>query len=281
VRTAPDGSSFRPGDLVVGVVRRPDPVPCGACAAGEWDMCRNGGFTEHGIQGLDGFCAEWLRLSEAELVPVPASLGELAVLVEPTSVVAKAWEQIERIGARSAFQPQEVFITGAGPIGLLAALLARQRGLSVRVADRPGNPVKAALVRRIGATFVDSDVIAELKRSPPDIALECTGAAELVLAAMSHTARAAITCLVGVSPDAEEQAVDIGALNTQLVLENDVVFGSVNANRRHYEAAAQALARAPRDWLGDLISRRVPLERWADALKREKHDVKVVIDLRR
>jgi hypothetical protein len=64
-----------------------------------------------------------------------------------------------------------------------------------------------------------------------------------------------------------------------MVLENDVVFGSVNANRRHYEAAARTLAEADPDWLGRLITRRVPLDRWAEALLRRPDDVKPVIDL--
>jgi threonine dehydrogenase-like Zn-dependent dehydrogenase len=57
------------------------------------------------------------------------------------------------------------------------------------------------------------------------------------------------------------------------------VFGTVNGNRRHYEAAAEALAAADRDWLRGLITRRVPLERWPEALERRPDDVKVVIEL--
>ena len=59
VREAAPGSGFTPGDLVVGIVRRPDPVPCPNCAAGEFDMCRNGQYTEHGIKGLHGFAREF------------------------------------------------------------------------------------------------------------------------------------------------------------------------------------------------------------------------------
>ena len=105
VRTAPPGSGFSPGDLVVGVVRRPDPVPCPSCAAGEWDMCKNGKFTERGITGQDGYASERYRLETAFAVAVPAALGDLAVLVEPTTILAKAWEQIERIGARATWSP--------------------------------------------------------------------------------------------------------------------------------------------------------------------------------
>ena len=153
VRTAPPGSAFSPGDLVVGVVRRPDPVPCASCAAGEWDMCKNGKFTERGITGRDGYASERYRLETAFAVPVPAALGDLAVLVEPTTILAKAWEQIERIGARASWSPIRVLVTGAGPIGLLAALLGRQRGLEVHVLDRVTDGPKPALVAALGATY--------------------------------------------------------------------------------------------------------------------------------
>jgi threonine dehydrogenase-like Zn-dependent dehydrogenase len=63
------------------------------------------------------------------------------------------------------------------------------------------------------------------------------------------------------------------------VLENDLVFGSVNANRRHYEAAAEALAEADNAWLERLVTRRIPLDRWREALEREEDDIKVVVEL--
>jgi threonine dehydrogenase-like Zn-dependent dehydrogenase len=136
VLEAPAGSGLAAGDWVCGIVRHPDPVPCSSCALSEWDMCQNGRYTEHGIKGLHGFGAERYRLSRRFVVRVDAQLGRRAVLLEPTSVVAKAWEHIDRIGQRAAWQPRSAIVTGAGPIGLLAALLAVQRGLEVHVLDR-------------------------------------------------------------------------------------------------------------------------------------------------
>ena len=101
VEEAPAGSGFARGDLVVGVVRRPDPVPCPACAAGEWDMCRNGRYVERGIKERNGYGAEQFRIEPDFAIKIDPALGFLGVLVEPTSVVAKAWDHIERIGARS------------------------------------------------------------------------------------------------------------------------------------------------------------------------------------
>src|SRR5918995_3297075 len=124
------------GELVAGIVRRPDPVPCACCARGEWDMCRNGRYTERGIKGLHGYGSERWRIEPEFAVKLDPALDLLGVLMEPTTIVAKAWEQIDRIAQRATIAPRRVLVTGAGPIGLLAALLGAQRGLDVHVLDR-------------------------------------------------------------------------------------------------------------------------------------------------
>ena len=129
-------SSLKKGDLVVGIVRRPDPVPCPNCAVGEWDMCRNGQYTERGIKEIHGFMSERWRIEPEYAIKVDPSLGILGVLLEPTTVIAKALEQVAIIGRRSFWEPRTVLVTGAGPIGLLAALGARSVGLDVHVLDR-------------------------------------------------------------------------------------------------------------------------------------------------
>ncbi len=154
---APPDSGFRPGDRVVGIVRRPDPVPCPACAVGEWDMCRNGRYTERGIKERNGYGADFFRIEPDFLVKVDPALGDAGVLVEPTSVVAKAWDHTERIGRRSrAWQPQTLLVTGAGPIGLLAAMMGAQRGLDVHVLDHHDRGEKRNIVRRRAASSASS-----------------------------------------------------------------------------------------------------------------------------
>ncbi|MDQ4080407.1 MAG: glucose 1-dehydrogenase [Gemmatimonadota bacterium] len=271
------GTSLKVGDLVVAMVRHPDPVPCANCAAGEWDMCRNGQYTEHGIVGRHGFATEYYRLSRDRLVRVPNEVGELGVLVEPASIVAKAWEHIDRIGGRARWNPTRVLITGAGPIGLLGALLGHQRGLEVHVFDRAPTGIKPELVHALGGTYhfgpLD-DVNVEA-----DIILECTGASAVIWDVLSLTTRAGIVCLTGVSLGGHRMSVDVGQMNRDIVLENDVVFGTVNANRRHYEAAVQALSLADASWLRRMITRRIPLSEWQAALRNEKEDIKVVLEL--
>jgi threonine dehydrogenase-like Zn-dependent dehydrogenase len=275
VTQAPQGCGLTAGDLVVGIVRRPDPVPCSSCAVGEWDMCRNGRYTERGIKGLDGYASQRYRLQPEFAVKLDANLAQVGVLLEPTTVVAKAWEQVERIGQRAHWEPQTVLVTGAGPIGLLAALLGVQRGLDVHVVDVVKDGPKPAMVKDLGATY-HSDRVAELGLSP-DIAIECTGVAEVVVDVIVHSGTDAVVCLTGVSSTGRSIPVDIGAVNRELVLQNDVIFGSVNANRRHYEQGAEALAKADLDWLQRLITRRVPLADFRSALQRKDDDIKVVL----
>jgi threonine dehydrogenase-like Zn-dependent dehydrogenase len=276
VRSAPATSGLVAGDLVVGIVRRPDPVPCRPCSMGAWDMCRNGRYTERGIKQLHGYGAQQWRVEADFCVRVDPALGDLATLVEPASVVAKAWDHIAHIAARAPIAPRRVLVTGAGPVGLLAALLAIQRGFEVHVLDRVTDGPKPDLVRALGAAYHATavDTIPE-----PDLVIECTGAPSVVLAVIQRSAPAGIVCLTGVSSGARTLEVDIGATNRTIVLENDVIFGSVNANRSHYEAAAHALAAADHDWLRRMVTSRVPLTSWTDALQRRPDDVKAIIDL--
>ncbi|MBO0698282.1 MAG: glucose 1-dehydrogenase [Zavarzinella sp.] len=277
VLDAPTDSGLKPGDLVAGIVRRPDPVPCPNCAAGEWDMCRNGKYTEHGIKELDGFCAERWRVHPDHAVKVPPQLGHLGVLIEPASVVAKAWEHVERIGRRAVWQPRTCLVTGAGPIGLLAALMGRQRGLEVHVLDHHTEGPKPQLVKDLGARYHTS-AVGDLAAAA-DVVVECTGVGPLVIEIVSRTPPGCITCLTGISSGGHRIAVDMAALNKEMVLENDVVFGTVNANRRHYELGASALAKADPKWLARVVTRRVQLADWKDALVRRPDDVKTVIEL--
>jgi threonine dehydrogenase-like Zn-dependent dehydrogenase len=279
VRSAPAASDFAEGDLVVGVVRRPDPVPCGACAAGQFDMCRNGQYTERGIKEIHGYGSELWTVEADYALKLDPGLETVGVLMEPTTVVAKAWDHIGRIAERAYTEQHRVLVTGAGPIGLLAAMLGVQRGLEVHVLDRVSEGLKPDLVRALGATYHSGSVADAVRGAAPDVVVEATGVGQLVFDAMQETAAGGIVCLTGVSPTGRALQVDAGAINRELVLENDVVFGSVNANLRHYHLAAEALARADRSWLERLITRRVPLTRFEEALERRPDDVKVVLDL--
>lgn len=256
VLSAPPSSGLSPGDLVSGVVRRPDPLPCANCAAGEWDMCLNGRYTERGILGRHGYGSERFRIEPEFAIKLDPSLRSIGVLLEPASIVAKAWEHIDRFSLRTHFVPKRVLVTGAGPIGLLATLFGVQRGLEVHVLDQVAAGIKPMVVKKIGAVYRCST---SRKAWPEvDIVVECTGASQLVVDALQATSPCGIVSLTGIPSGRREVCLDMGSL----VLENQVVFGSVNANLRHYRLAADALARADADWLERLITRRLSPERW-------------------
>ncbi len=268
-------SSLRAGDLVVGIVRRPDPVPCPNCAVGEWDMCRNGQYTERGIKQIDGFMSERWRTEPEYAVKVDQSLGLLGVLLEPTTVVAKAWEQVTAVGQRAFFEPRTVLVTGAGPIGLLGALVARQHGLQVHVLDRVETGPKPGLVRELGATYHTgrvTDIGFE-----PDIIIECTGVGQVIVDAFRTIAAGGIVCLTGVGSGGSTVGLPTADAAAAMVLRNNVVVGSVNANRRHWYKAKECLARAERSWLAGLISRCEQPRDFARALARHPDDIKVVV----
>lgn len=277
VLEAPATAAVAAGDLVVGIVRRPDPVPCANCAVGEWDFCHNGQYTERGIKQRDGYCSERYRIEADFVVKIDPALGRCGVLLEPTSVVAKAWEEVDRIGGRAHWAPERAVITGAGPIGLLAAMIGVQRGLEVHVLDQVTSGPKPDLVAALGARYHTGTI--EDIGVAPDVVVECTGVSTLVFDAMEHLGPNGVLCLTGVSSGGHSIDVDAGLLNRSLVLANQAIVGSVNANRRHYEAAAAALAKADHGWLEGLVNRTVPLETFGDALLRQPDDVKVVIEI--
>ena len=275
VLEAPADSGLSTGDQVVGIVRRPDPEPCGNCAVGEWDMCRNGRYTEHGIKGLDGYARERFRLEPSFAIRVDPALGDVGVLLEPASILAKAWEHIEQIGRRARWEPRKVLVTGAGPIGLLAALMGRQRGLDVAVIDLVESGPKPRLVADLGASYHVGDLVRAC--ADADVVIEATGVASLVFDVMRYNSPNGIVCLTGVTSLGRPLEISAGAIARRLVLENDVVFGSVNANRRHYEDAARSLAGADREWLSRLITHRFPLRAWGEAYSRRPEAIKTVL----
>jgi threonine dehydrogenase-like Zn-dependent dehydrogenase len=277
VLTAPAGSGFGRGDLVVGIVRRPDPVPCPACAAGEWDMCRNERFGERGIVRLHGYGSEQWSVEPEFAVLIPSKLGELGVLLEPASVLAKAWDQVDQISKRAFFASSRALITGAGPIGLMACLLGVQRGYEVHVVDLASAGPKRDLVEALGARYHSGDagdIDVEV-----DVVVECTGLGAVGRSAASRLVSGGIMCLTGIMNTDPNLDVDATALNRNMVLHNQVLFGSVNAGRRHWEQAAVALAAADPAWLSAMITRRIPLARWTESLAPEADDIKVVVDL--
>jgi threonine dehydrogenase-like Zn-dependent dehydrogenase len=268
VLKSPAGSGFQVGDLVAGIVRGADPVPCALCAAGEPDLCENDRFTERGIERRDGFGSERFRLTPGEAVRVDPDLGLAGVLLEPASIVSKAWEKLDLLLRRRG----RALVLGAGPIGLLAALLGVQRGYEVHVMDQVDQGRKPDQVKGLGATYhTDLTTLT----GGFDTVLECTGA--LVSEAVRQSAPVGTICLVGEGEDRSTPVLGPGELTGELVRANKTLVGTVSSNRRHFDSGQRALRQADPRWLAGLLGPFVALEDWRSAFEVGADQVKAVI----
>jgi threonine dehydrogenase-like Zn-dependent dehydrogenase len=238
-------------------------------------MCRNGQYTERGIKEIDGFMSERWRIEPEYAMKVDPTLGLNGVLLEPTTVVVKAWEQVLAVGRRAFWDPRTVLVTGAGPIGLLAALVGKQYGLEVHVFDRVASGLKPDLVRALGAIYHSGSI--EDIGFTPDIIIECTGVGSVISDAGRAISAGGVVCLTGVGTGGRTGAAATADIASNMVLRNLVIVGSVNANKRHWYKAGEALARADHGWLARLVTRCERPEDYARALERAADDVKVII----
>jgi threonine dehydrogenase-like Zn-dependent dehydrogenase len=238
-------------------------------------MCRNGLYTERGIKEIHGYMSERWRIEPEYAIKIDPTLGILGVLLEPATVVAKALEQVGLIGRRSFWEPKTALITGAGPIGLLAALFAKLYGLEVHVLDRAAGGPKADLVRELGGTY-HSGSVKDLDFEP-DTIIECTGVGQVIAESIQKIGSNGILCLAGIGHGGAATQAAIADVASTAVLRNNVIVGSVNANKRHWYRASQYLARADRAWLSKLITRREKPGNFKNALNRQPDDIKVVI----
>jgi threonine dehydrogenase-like Zn-dependent dehydrogenase len=285
VERTPDGSALRSGDLVVSTVRRPCPERCRSCTDSQQDMCLTGHYLERGIKGLHGFMCDRYAESPRYLVHVPADLRSVAVLIEPLSFIEKGVEQALRIQQRLVWEPRTALVLGAGPIGLLAGLLLMLRGLEVTLASRgAADSASARLAEDAGMRYISTRTtpVEDLGKTLGnlDVVFESTGAAGVVMPAITALGLDGVCILASVTPGEAKSEFDVAAWNRSMVLGNRVVFGTVNAGRRHFEAGVRDLATARTrlpGWLERIITRRVPPEDARQAFERGPSDIKSVL----
>jgi threonine dehydrogenase-like Zn-dependent dehydrogenase len=259
-----DGDGFTMGDLVTSIVRR-SCGHCVACAENAPDSCLTGDYVERGITRLDGFTRERLREDPRQLVGIPASLGRLGVLAEPMSVCARALRHTHDIGGRQPWQLETALVIGGGAIGTLMTLLLRLEGIAVTVASREA---KNERISALGARYASTDGLDLKELGRFDLVVEAAGDAQLMADTLGLLRRNGVACLLGIDGREQRVSVDGPTLGVDMLLGNRVLFGSVNAQRRDWLAAVDALDRAQDKWrdvLESFISLRVPLDRFADA----------------
>ena len=261
-----DGYGFTRGQLVTATVRR----SCGhciACAEDSPDSCLTGDYSERGITRLHGYARELVAEDPEQLVAIPKSLGRLGVLAEPTSICERALRHARTIGGRQPWQLERALVIGAGAIGLLMTYLLRLADVEVWTASlEPENE----LVEQSGARYASThdNELSELGKF--DLVIEAAGNAQLMAQTLGLLRRSGIACLLGIDPRVQTVELDGPVLGVDTILENRVLFGSVNAHRQDWLAAVEDLDRARERWpeaLEQFVTLRVPLDRFPEAFE--------------
>ncbi len=272
--------NFKKGDLVVPTVRRPCPENCFNCRNFESDMCLTGNYLEHGIYKLNGFASEFAVSDADYLVKVPKELRDVAVLLEPLSIAEKAVYQSYKIQERMIWDPKKAVVLGIGPLGLLIAFLLRLKGLDTYVIGRdPSDSLRVTIAKEVGAIYVNTRETPLSTIGKFDMVFEATGSVSLALEAIDMLNHNAVFCLLGIYREVKECG-NFGNVLTELVLRNRVIFGSVNANKRHFEMGLEHIFEIEDRWnnvLNRLITRELKPEQFAEALKKYPEDIKTVI----
>ena len=231
------------GDWVAPMVRRSCAPACACCARGRRDLCVSGGFRERGIFGAHGYFCDFAVDDASDLLPVPACLAGVAVLIEPMSVVEKAVETVLRANQN---EPRTALVVGAGPVGVLAAMLLQHRGLDVTVysLEEEAHP-RARLVRDAGPRYRRS-----LASLTFDVIIEACGSAAAAFAAIEALGPCGAMVVLGAQNALGEMPF------LKMILNNQTLLGSVNASAAHFAAAIADLQRLERPLLARLIERR-------------------------
>ncbi len=303
-RVGSDVRSLASGDTVTMTVRR-GCGQCQPCLHNESDMCMTGLFTERGIHKLHGALSEYVVDEEQYVVKVPPGLEDIAVLTEPLSIVEKAIEEIRIIQSRMLWtcSHQEhrylsddwggckfALVVGAGPLGLLGAALLRLADVATVVTDIvPKDHPKAQRVAQLGASYVEGHgktaeqlmEVCTITAGNLDIVLEASGAADMAVQIIQYMTRDSIYVMTGIPREGLNVQVDAGQIVRQMVRYNQVLVGSVNSNRTHFEMALRDIPRIVSRFPGfleGLFTRRLPLARYEEAFAAKgPGDIKTLI----
>jgi threonine dehydrogenase-like Zn-dependent dehydrogenase len=259
-----DGQGFARGDLVTATVRR-SCRHCLACSDGFPDSCLTGDYVERGITRLNGFARELVAEDPGQLVPIPRSLGRLGVLAEPASICERALRHARAIGNRQPWELQRALVLGAGAVGTLVTYLLRLSDVEVWTASlEPSHD----LVSASGAQYVPLPATDLQELGGFDLVVEAAGDAQLMADALGLLRRSGVACLLGIDPRVQQVALEGRTLALDAILENRVLFGSVNAAREDWLEAVADLDRVRERWPDELeqfVGLRVPLHRFEDA----------------
>ncbi|MBJ7600575.1 MAG: glucose dehydrogenase [Candidatus Nephthysia bennettiae] len=289
-QVGPGVTEVQTGDRVVATVRRPGNSLYDSI--GLQDFTTDDTYHEHGISTLHGFLTEYYVDDARYLVKVPVGLGEAAVLLEPTSVAEKGIAQAFEIQRRlRVWSPRRAAVLGAGPLGLLATMILRLRGLQVTTLGLDEPPyLNSEMAEALGARYLSTRKTSLARQSeqegPFDLIFEATGFSPLVFEAMGALAKNGVLVLSSVTGGDRQTEVPADRLNLGFVLGNKVMVGTVNASRADFEAGVRDLAMMHAqdpDWLQRFITHRVRgLDGYPEAfemLNQRSGTIKVVVEV--
>jgi threonine dehydrogenase-like Zn-dependent dehydrogenase len=271
VELGPSVGTLKRGDLVAMTVRRPcAESSCMACRAAREDFCATGLFRERGIKGADGFMTDFIIEDERYLVRIPDQLADVGVLIEPLTVAAKAALELETILQRFPWERDDLraLVLGAGPIGILSAMMFTAQNARTVVYSREGTKgPRAELVRSFNAQYVSAEETPLEKLAahggPFNIILEAVGNARVAFGALTALAPNGVCVFSGLPMGDKPTTLNLDGIMRNIVLENQMVMGTVNASRRAFEAAVgyleQFMTRFPES-VRNLITERAQLE---------------------
>ena len=291
-------SKFKVGDLVVPSVRRPcEEESCLPCRSGRQDFCATGEFTERGIKMRHGFLTEFYTEAETYLTPVPPELRDVAVLAEPLTVAEKAlaqvWEIQRRLPWVTSKDPSKpgaglrAVVLGAGPVGILGAMALISRGFETCVYSRSPKPNrKAELVESLGADYISSKTKTPRQMADEigniDLVYEAAGAAKVSFEVLQVLGLNGIFVFTGIPAPKAPIELDADGIMRQLVLKNQVVVGTVNADLADFQRAVDDLGSFSKRWrdpLRALITGRHDMESYRELLQGDHGGIKNVIAL--
>ena len=269
---------------------------CRPCLLQRSDMCRTGLYTERGIWGLDGYQTEYVVDHEPFVVRVPHQLEPVGVLTEPFSVAEKAIAEVVHVQRTRLpdsgtsldwLAGKRCLVAGLGPVGLLAALSLRLREADVWGLDIvDAETARPRWLTAIGGQYLDGRELpldrARNQIGPFDMIFEATGIASLQFELLDALALDGVYAVTGIPSGDRPLSVDGSALMRRLVLGNQLIVGSVNASRDHFQLAVHDLTMAEQRWPGQiarLITHRHPYTDFEAAFQHHGSDeIKVVLD---
>lgn len=300
-KTGKKVKGFKKGDFVTMTIRRGCNI-CAPCLHEQSDMCMTGLFTERGIHKIDGFLTQYVVDDEKYILKLPKGTEKYGIFIEPLSIAEKGIEQIKLIQSRlpwgcahpnHSFDSKNwgscktAFVIGAGPLGILATCLLRLADVDTYVLERKEEDhVKISTIKSLGAKYIDIRKVSipEAFKIAGDVHIifEASGASEFAINMIPHMSRSSIYVMTGIPKGELHTTIDAHAILRQIVRHNQVIVGTVNSNKKHFEMAIKDIPEINKKFdniLDKIITHRFKLSQYEQYFNlQDKSQLKIAVD---